>query len=102
MHPMQYFFVVFSFTIILKAHSQRSYEQWQCSLPTQASIYSLVHQNFEAFQLIDSVSWIMKKIIDMANAYAGGRVISVLEGGYALKSLPELVLNHVNILLEYE
>jgi acetoin utilization deacetylase AcuC-like enzyme len=41
----------------------------------------------------------MKKMVKMADIYANGRVISILEGGYSLKQLPELAGNHVNILL---
>jgi len=44
-------------------------------------------------------SWIIKKIVEMADRYANGRLISVLEGGYSLKRLPELAKNHVEILL---
>ncbi len=44
-------------------------------------------------------SWIMERIMEMGDRYARGRVISVLEGGYALKRLPELVKNHMEILL---
>jgi acetoin utilization deacetylase AcuC-like enzyme len=44
-------------------------------------------------------SWIMQKLVEMANAYTGGRLISVLEGGYSLRRLPELARNHVEILL---
>jgi acetoin utilization deacetylase AcuC-like enzyme len=44
-------------------------------------------------------SWIMKKIMEMADRYADGRLISVLEGGYSLKRLPELAKNHIEILL---
>ena len=44
-------------------------------------------------------SWIMKKIVEMADRYADGRLISVLEGGYSLKRLPELAKNHIEILL---
>ena len=44
-------------------------------------------------------SWIMKTILDMAETYSKGRLISVLEGGYCLKRLPELARNHVEILL---
>jgi len=47
----------------------------------------------------DGFSWIMKKIYDMAEKYSGGRIISVLEGGYSLARLPELAKNHVEILL---
>jgi acetoin utilization deacetylase AcuC-like enzyme len=44
-------------------------------------------------------SWIMGKIVNMASIYSNGRLISVLEGGYSLKRLPELAKNHVEILL---
>ena len=44
-------------------------------------------------------SWIMQKLVEMANAYTGGRLVSVLEGGYSLRRLPELARNHVQILL---
>jgi len=47
----------------------------------------------------DGFSWIMRKIYDMAEKYSGGRIISVLEGGYSLARLPELAKNHVEILL---
>ncbi len=47
----------------------------------------------------DGFSWIMEKICALADQYAGGRLISVLEGGYSLEVLPELVANHVKILL---
>ena len=45
-------------------------------------------------------SWIMETLMDLANTYAGGRIVSVLEGGYSLERLPELVKNHVEILLK--
>ncbi len=44
-------------------------------------------------------SWIMEQIMEMGDQYAKGRVISILEGGYSLKRLPELVKNHMEILL---
>ncbi len=44
-------------------------------------------------------SYIMERIVEIANKHAGGRIISVLEGGYSLKRLPELVTNHLEILL---
>jgi acetoin utilization deacetylase AcuC-like enzyme len=47
----------------------------------------------------EGFSWIMKKIVAMAERYAKGRLISVLEGGYELERLPELAENHVKILL---
>ena len=50
----------------------------------------------------DGFSWIMKQVLGMADAYSRSRIVSVLEGGYAIKSLPELIENHVRLLLEYE
>ncbi|MCU0584940.1 MAG: histone deacetylase [Desulfobacterales bacterium] len=44
-------------------------------------------------------SWIMRRLMAMAGEYASGRIVSVLEGGYCLKRLPELARNHVEILL---
>jgi len=44
-------------------------------------------------------SWIMETIMQLADQYARGRVISVLEGGYCIPRLPELARNHVGILL---
>jgi acetoin utilization deacetylase AcuC-like enzyme len=47
----------------------------------------------------EGFSWIIEKIAEMANQYAQGRLISVLEGGYSIKRLPELACNHVEVLL---
>lgn len=44
-------------------------------------------------------SWIMKRLVEMADQHAAGRLLSVLEGGYCLKRLPELARNHMEILL---
>lgn len=48
----------------------------------------------------EGYSWIMERIIEMAEIYADGKVLSVLEGGYNLDRLPELAKNHVEILLQ--
>lgn len=44
--------------------------------------------------------WIMEQVMALADRYARGRVISILEGGYVLSQLPELVKDHVSILLK--
>jgi acetoin utilization deacetylase AcuC-like enzyme len=49
----------------------------------------------------EGFSWIMERLMDMADRYAKGRIISVLEGGYCLERLPELIKNHVEILLNH-
>ena len=48
----------------------------------------------------EGFAWIMRKIVEMAEAYCQGRLISVLEGGYSLERLPELAADHVKILLD--
>ncbi|MGC9196621.1 MAG: histone deacetylase family protein [Syntrophobacteraceae bacterium] len=47
----------------------------------------------------EGFSWMMETICEMAERYCDGRLISILEGGYALEVLPELLKNHVEILL---
>ena len=42
---------------------------------------------------------LMRMIMEMADRYCGGKVVSVLEGGYCLERLPELGADHVRILL---
>ncbi len=44
-------------------------------------------------------SWMARKIVELADQHSKGRLISVLEGGYCLRVLPELIQNHVRILL---
>ncbi len=44
-------------------------------------------------------SWIAQKVVEIAERHSDKRIISILEGGYCLKVLPELVRNHVRILL---
>ena len=44
-------------------------------------------------------TWLIETALNLAREHAGGRLISVLEGGYSLKRLPELAANHVNALL---
>ena len=48
----------------------------------------------------EGYSWIMRRVMQLAEKYCDGRLISVLEGGYCLDRLPELAANHVKILLD--
>lgn len=45
-------------------------------------------------------NWIVRTIMKMADEFSHGRVLSVLEGGYALERLPELAADHVQQLLQ--
>lgn len=47
----------------------------------------------------EAFSWIMRRIVEMAEVYSRGRVVSILEGGYCVQRLPELIRNHVEILM---
>jgi acetoin utilization deacetylase AcuC-like enzyme len=47
----------------------------------------------------EGFTWIIEQIAALAEQYAQGRLISVLEGGYNLQRLPELTGNHVKVLL---
>jgi acetoin utilization deacetylase AcuC-like enzyme len=44
-------------------------------------------------------SWIMNTIMELAERHCRGRLISILEGGYNIQRLPELIKNHVDIML---
>jgi acetoin utilization deacetylase AcuC-like enzyme len=44
--------------------------------------------------------WATSKIMEVADASAGGRVVSVLEGGYDLQGLGESTAAHVAALME--
>lgn len=47
----------------------------------------------------EGYSWVMQSALQLARQHCGGRLISVLEGGYCLPRLPELAANHIKILL---
>ena len=45
-------------------------------------------------------AWITREIKAIADTHAQGRIISVLEGGYALQALARSVLAHLSALLD--
>jgi acetoin utilization deacetylase AcuC-like enzyme len=47
----------------------------------------------------EDFGWVTRKLLDVAHASAGGRVVSVLEGGYDLQGLKDSVAAHVTALL---
>ncbi|MGD9009256.1 MAG: histone deacetylase [Desulfobacteraceae bacterium] len=47
----------------------------------------------------EGYSWVIHSVLQLAQQHCGGRLISVLEGGYCLPRLPELAANHIKILL---
>lgn len=44
--------------------------------------------------------WVTRQLVEAANRHCGGRVVSVLEGGYDLKGLAESCAAHVRALME--
>jgi acetoin utilization deacetylase AcuC-like enzyme len=47
----------------------------------------------------EDFGWVTRKLMDVADASAGGRIVSVLEGGYDLQGLKESVAAHVTALM---
>ncbi len=47
----------------------------------------------------DDFAWVTRKLIDAAHKHAGGRVVSLLEGGYDLTGLASSVAVHVSELM---
>jgi acetoin utilization deacetylase AcuC-like enzyme len=45
-------------------------------------------------------SWATQKVMEVAARHAGGRVVSVLEGGYDLEALARSTAAHVTALME--
>lgn len=43
--------------------------------------------------------WITRQIMDLADRHAGGKLVSMLEGGYALDALARSVVEHVRCLM---
>ena len=47
----------------------------------------------------DDYRWITRLIVELANSYAGGRIVSTLEGGYDLSALARSATVHVEALI---
>jgi acetoin utilization deacetylase AcuC-like enzyme len=48
----------------------------------------------------EDFGWVTRKLMDAASSSAGGRIVSVLEGGYDLQGLKESVAAHVTALMD--
>jgi acetoin utilization deacetylase AcuC-like enzyme len=48
----------------------------------------------------DDYGWVTRKLLDVARERCGGRIVSLLEGGYDLAALARSVGVHVQALLE--
>jgi acetoin utilization deacetylase AcuC-like enzyme len=45
-------------------------------------------------------AWVTEQVKEVADRHAGGRVVSILEGGYALSALARSVVQHLRVLSE--
>jgi acetoin utilization deacetylase AcuC-like enzyme len=48
----------------------------------------------------DDFAWVTARLCDLADAFADGRLVSTLEGGYDLRALAASVAAHVRVLME--
>lgn len=48
----------------------------------------------------DGYTYLAQVVCQLSREHAEGRLVSVLEGGYSLKRLPELAVNHIRVLLD--
>ena len=48
----------------------------------------------------EDYAWITERLVDLARAHAGGKLVSTLEGGYDLTALAASVSAHVNALID--
>jgi len=47
----------------------------------------------------DDYTWVTERIVDLAQRHANGRIVSTLEGGYALNALGRAVARHIKALM---
>jgi acetoin utilization deacetylase AcuC-like enzyme len=71
----------------------------------------LVSAGFDAHRLdpvgslgleVEDFQWLSEAVVDVANTYAQGRLVSTLEGGYNPAILAECVGTHLRVLLEHD
>jgi acetoin utilization deacetylase AcuC-like enzyme len=70
--------------------------------------FVLISAGFDAHRLdplgpleldTESYGWMSRSVLDVARQYSGGRLVSVLEGGYHLQALADSVCLHVETML---
>ena len=58
-----------------------------------------VEDDMAALRFVDSdYAWVTRRIRELAERYAGGRMVSLLEGGYALAALGRSAVEHMRVL----
>ena len=83
-------------------------DHWLPALETFKPDFVFVSAGFDAHRddemshvsLTDAdFKWVSERIVEVADQSAAGRIVSVLEGGYELKSLARCVESHVRVLM---
>jgi acetoin utilization deacetylase AcuC-like enzyme len=83
-------------------------ERWLPAIDAFAPELILVSAGFDAhleddmggMQLVESdYAWVTRELVELANRHAAGRIVSTLEGGYALSALGRSAAAHVRVLL---
>ena len=60
-----------------------------------------VEDDMASLGLVESdYAWVTRELVDIANRSAEGRIVSMLEGGYALSALGRSVVAHVRVLAD--
>jgi acetoin utilization deacetylase AcuC-like enzyme len=58
-----------------------------------------VEDEMAMLRLVDQdYAWVTQQVKRVADRHAGGRIVSVLEGGYALSALGRSVVQHLRVL----
>jgi acetoin utilization deacetylase AcuC-like enzyme len=58
-----------------------------------------IEDDMAMLRLVDAdYAWVTQQVKDVADRHAGGRIVSVLEGGYALSALGRSVVQHLRVL----
>jgi acetoin utilization deacetylase AcuC-like enzyme len=58
-----------------------------------------VEDDMAMLRLVDQdYAWVTQQVKRVADRHAGGRIVSVLEGGYALSALGRSVVQHLRVL----
>ena len=86
-------------------------EQWLPALHAHRPQMIFISAGFDAHKEDDmggmalveaDYAWMTHKVVDIARIYAQGRIVSCLEGGYALSALGRSVVAHVKALAELD
>jgi acetoin utilization deacetylase AcuC-like enzyme len=60
-----------------------------------------VEDDLAGLRFVDAdYAWVTRRVKDIADRYAAGRIVSVLEGGYALSALGRSAAEHIKVLAE--